>query len=787
MTNKFKQIILAICLFAAPLLIEAQTTQIMGSVNDKETGEKIIGANIYFPELKKGAVSDENGQFILSVPYGKYTINVSFLGYGNITQTVKINTPKHNFNFKMIPSVTALNEVVVTSESRSQVSKIKDSPESIEVITADKIRGRASSLETILNTSAGISIKRSGGVGSSTWIAIHGVEGKRVRMYVDDAPVNTHDDSFSLSDIPLNMIERIEIYKGVVPARFGGDGLGGAVNIVTKEYNTDYIDLSYGIGSYNTHKATWVFKKNFEKPGIQIGTGGFYTYSDNDYTMILPKNEEIRQKREHDTYKAYTASASIMFTKLWFDKIKIEGVYYNNNKEIQGILKNISFAHTKSQYFTAALSLEKDNFFFKNCDLNWKTFYVPYAQYQLIDTATYIYSFSGERYKNPVGRGELGTGTPHKSNDKRIELRSEFNIDYVFLKHQNINFHSSFRYAKSTLKDPMADEYAGFSISGFDNTLLHLINGLTLEFKFFNEKLRNNTGIKHYLMNTEVSSGTRILLDQTNSSTTNNMNKFSFNEAIGYYILPSLNLKCSYQYALRLPVAEELFGDSYLISSSPELIPESSNNFNVGFVFNKYQFWGLFRVQLEANAFYMNIRDMIKLQPGIPVSMYTNLGNIEVKGFEADLKVDITKNIYAYYNYTYQSLKDIRKYEPDSYVPNPTSGLYVPNIPNEMQNLGLEYHGSIIGDKTYTKIYWNYQYTDAYYYNWHVSTRQEDRLPAFSLHHVGMEHSINNNMLHIGLEVQNIFDKRTMSEFNMPLPGRTFEVKCRYTFTEKSK
>ena len=52
----------------------------------------------------------------------------------------------------------------------------------------------------------------------------------------------------------MNLIEHIEIYKGVVPTWFSSDALGGAVNIVINRYRTNYLDVSYGFGSYHTQK-----------------------------------------------------------------------------------------------------------------------------------------------------------------------------------------------------------------------------------------------------------------------------------------------------------------------------------------------------------------------------------------------------------------------------------------------------------------------------------------------------------------------------------------------------
>lgn len=55
-------------------------------------------------------------------------------------------------------------------------------------------------------------------------------------------------------DIPASIVDRVEVYKGVVPAYLGGDALGGAINIVTNESKKNYYDISYRVGSFNTHQ-----------------------------------------------------------------------------------------------------------------------------------------------------------------------------------------------------------------------------------------------------------------------------------------------------------------------------------------------------------------------------------------------------------------------------------------------------------------------------------------------------------------------------------------------------
>ena len=97
-------------------------------------------------------------------------------------------------------------------------------------------------------------MRNTGGLGSASRISLRGLEGKRMGMYVDEVPMSQLSNFVALNDIPTNMIERIEVYKGIVPYKFGGSALGGAVNVVTKEYPPVYFDFSYELGSFNTHQ-----------------------------------------------------------------------------------------------------------------------------------------------------------------------------------------------------------------------------------------------------------------------------------------------------------------------------------------------------------------------------------------------------------------------------------------------------------------------------------------------------------------------------------------------------
>jgi iron complex outermembrane recepter protein len=90
-----------------------------GKIFDKETGEALLGATVYIPELKTGSVADISGVYkIDNLPSTKVIVQVSFLGYKSIVENVDLSTTT-SLNFSMEQAITEMNEVVITGTSRA--------------------------------------------------------------------------------------------------------------------------------------------------------------------------------------------------------------------------------------------------------------------------------------------------------------------------------------------------------------------------------------------------------------------------------------------------------------------------------------------------------------------------------------------------------------------------------------------------------------------------------------------------------------------------------------------
>ena len=666
-------IISFLLLWAYPMFAQLHPTEI--KVIDAENGSNIEFATVQWKGLgdltyKNGTTTNRNGVAKLSTMTNQMlVVRVSYVGYQTIADTIMTNGKLHTL--KLYPESTELEKVVVFGKTKAQV--IRESPEAVSVINAKELQGRSISLETILNKTIGLKVGQSGGLGSSSRIIVHGLEGNRIQILWDGIPMSTSDGTFSLDEIPIDIIERIEVYKSIIPARFGCDGLGGAVNIVTKEFCTDYLDASYELGSYRTHKGSVFSRKNFPKSGILLGAGGYYTSAKNDYSFRVPERENLLVKRDHDRFRSYMLKGKIAFTKLWFDEISTEFGYYNRFNEIQGVLKNIQHAENKSGMFMLENKLIKSGML--NNRLNFEShFSLSHTTNNFVDTARVNHDFEGNIYPSPNGQGETGD-VPHNSNDKGLEINERINFDYRLSANHSLNLNTLINYARRQPSDDIASQHAGFVIGGFPSKKTSVVSGLTWEAKLFGRKLTNMFSAKYFHLHSEIEDLTSYEMIEAPKKKSNTTSQIGWIEAMKYEPFRDFHLKASYQRAIRLPNSQELFGDGIITFPAAGLKPEKSHNFNLGFLIDKNDVLGLSRLQFEVNGFYMQVSDMIKLMKQHMAAGYVNAEKVHIKGIETELKLDISPTVYAYGNLTYQDVRDVLDYLPGTQAPNPTKGL----------------------------------------------------------------------------------------------------------------
>ena len=217
-----------------------------GTVTDEFTGETLIGVNIIINELKTGTVTNEYGFYSITIPKDTYTVRVSYLGFEDITTSVTLDqNVKKNFILK--ESNMLLNEVVVTENPyKISIKKPEMSVNKIPISTIKKlpvVLGEVDILKSI-TTLPGVTNAGEGQSGFN----VRGSAVDQNLILLDEATIYNSSHLFGFFSVfNADAIKDLKLYKGGIPARFGGR-VASVLDIYQKEGNANDYKVSGGIG-----------------------------------------------------------------------------------------------------------------------------------------------------------------------------------------------------------------------------------------------------------------------------------------------------------------------------------------------------------------------------------------------------------------------------------------------------------------------------------------------------------------------------------------------------------
>lgn len=230
-----KRIFTSSILLLLVLFTFAQDTgTVKGTIKDKSSGETIIGASvIWAADKSRGAATDFEGNFTLSLPVGAQSLIISSIGYESQTLSVTVKKGETaTLNVSMGMESKQMEMVVVSAGKFEQ--KIEDLTVSVAVIKPAIIESRGStSAEDALEQTPGLTImdgeaQMRGGSGYSFGA------GSRVMLLVDDLPILSGDAGRpSWGFVPIENLEQIEVIKGASSVLYGSSALNGIINIRT--------------------------------------------------------------------------------------------------------------------------------------------------------------------------------------------------------------------------------------------------------------------------------------------------------------------------------------------------------------------------------------------------------------------------------------------------------------------------------------------------------------------------------------------------------------------------
>jgi hypothetical protein len=224
----------------------SQTATISGTLRDAETGETLIGANVYIVELTTGTSSNTYGFYSINVSKNKeMTIQFTYAGYQTIEKKINVSEDQ-----KMDIELTAgeqLNEVVVSAESNKEI--INNTQMSVTTLSAKEAKklpalfGEVDILKT-LQLKPGV---QSGGEGTSG-IFVRGGGPDQNLFILDEATVYNASHLFGFfSTFNSDAVKDVELYKGGFPAEYGGR-LSSVIDVRLRDGNRKKLSGTGGIG-----------------------------------------------------------------------------------------------------------------------------------------------------------------------------------------------------------------------------------------------------------------------------------------------------------------------------------------------------------------------------------------------------------------------------------------------------------------------------------------------------------------------------------------------------------
>lgn len=195
----------------------------------------------------------------------------------------------------------------ITVEAKRPDWESKLSPGTVTVIRPEEYKGEQKDLPDLLKMVPGVHVREVNGKGQYTVVNVRGSTAAQVGVFVDGVMTNLGGDAaVDISTIPVKNVERIEVYRGYIPARFGGTFIGGVINVVTKKPTKANISAELGKASFGGKSASLEVVSPLASGSLLVGLnyeaakGDFpyknYAYdspsirADKEYSLVLQQN-----------------------------------------------------------------------------------------------------------------------------------------------------------------------------------------------------------------------------------------------------------------------------------------------------------------------------------------------------------------------------------------------------------------------------------------------------------------------------------------------------------------
>jgi len=533
----------------------------------------------------------------------------------------------------LLPEVEVTAEPISEAEKRAPTAFVSD----VDVASRDQALDTTAD---VLAEAAGVQVQRFGGLGAFTTVSIRGSSANQVPVYLDGVPLSqSQDQTVDLSTLPLDSLERIEVYRGTVPVGFGGGGIGGVINLVTRPPSaTPASEVQAGYGSFQTRKVVASHTQRVGSVDVlghltYLGSQGDFTFLDDNGTDMNPSDDEVvtRINNQFDAVGGLARAATDLG-----DGLRVDGtqeVFYRN----QGVP-----GPATTQFSEPSLE-----------ELRSLT-YLRLAATGLaggaVDTSGTLYGvYNFQRFDSPPQ--DFG---PFDTNNQTGVVGGSNTGTWYAPWQQALSWFDEIAYEQFFPYNAYAEPP-----NGPDQTRLRITLALQDEARLFDERLVLVPSLRYEHLFDDFSAVD--LANQPDSPTsTTNTDLFSPSFGAALRLMPWASLRGNVGRFQRAPNFAELFGNSGSVLGNADLKPESGLNGDLGVVANWSDFGWLDRALLEVAVFNTDYDDLIVFTAVNPEQFRPeNISSARVSGVELSAAGAAFRHLGLELNYTFQDSEDL--------------------------------------------------------------------------------------------------------------------------------
>ncbi|WP_241759354.1 TonB-dependent siderophore myxochelin receptor MxcH [Pyxidicoccus parkwayensis] len=672
--------------------------------------------------------------------------------------------------------------IEVTVEGESEVERMRNSAEAVRVIEMQQVQREAADLGQVLARTEGIGVRRVGGLGSRARFSLAGFTDEQIRFFIDGVPLELAGYGPEFANVPVNLVQRMEVYQGVVPARFGADALGGAVQFITTEkLGGTKAAASYEFGSFNTHRLTLSGSHLNEASGLYARASAFFDSTPNNYRVDVEVPDEqgrlVSQTlpRFHDAYRAGGGSVEAGFTGLpWAHRLLLRAFASTTAKELQhGATMDTPYGDVDSASASAGATLRYEKTHDSGLTTDAVGGYV-FRRSTFTDVGTCAYDWTGRCVQQLPQPGEIESRAVERNVRQhtgfaRINLGWSPSIAHAF------RLAIAPTWVGRSGEDEALRERGEIDPLTGDRSIFSLVAGLEYQRDALDGRLENIAFLKDYLQRSRAD---LLLPSNVFEPADQDIHHLGVGDSLRFRITDVLLAKAAYEWATRLPRPDELFGDGILYGENLRLRPERSHNLNVELAASL--------PSMPSGTFRGNVLGFARLvddfiQPIGHLGYYTYQNVIEARSLGVTGALGWTSPgewLSLDGNATFQDFRNTSTEGPFAEF----EGQRLPNRPNLLANGSARFQwAKVLSPRDELSLSWHTRYIHSFFRAWERLGQgsQKQTVPAQLLHSLALTYATRISRVAVSwtVDVQNLTDADAYDFLGVQRPGRAVAAK----------